>query len=394
MRPQSTSSRVPSHSVTIVRWIIVPTLAVLLAPALGCNISAKPTLMANMAKNEITVSQLRAKDYEYAARFGHAVAACVTDIVVATEDAKVVENAFRWRMWAMPQARSASFDQDPLRALIELWILASQQHQFFTVGNGREWFGDQQERATETTLRLQDKVEALMTETMSNDALIAINEAKRDWVATHPIEGELVARPTARADLASLVPPKQMGTLSAVQSMQETLGDMNDRITILTEQAPVEARWQAEYLITSLFDDNIHEDVETVVASLRTMTEFLETFEETASTQSAAIFEGIQDERMMIFEAVERERAAILRAIENERATILNELDAQLSTATAEADAAARGLIDQATAELDTVGRGLVDHFFLRLIELLAIGGVTVLLVRLVLRKRRKTEAP
>jgi hypothetical protein len=376
------------------RCIIIATLALLLAHALGCSRSAKPTLMANMAKTEITVSQLRAIDYEYAARFGHAVAACVADIVVGTEDAEVVERAFRWRIWAMPQARSASFDQDPLAALIELWILASQQHQFFTVGNGSAWFGDQQERAKETTRQLQDKAEALMAETMSDDALIAIKEAKRGWVQTHPIEGELVARPTARADLASLVPPKQMGTLSAVQSMQETVGDMNDRITILTEQAPVEARWQAEYLITSLFDDNIHEDIETVVGSLRTMTEFLETFEETASTQSAAIFEGIKDERIMIFDAVERERAAILGAIENERAAILHALDAQLSTVTAEVDTVGRGLIDQATAELDTVGRGLVDHFFFRLIELLAVVSIAVLLVRLLVRRRHKTEAP
>ncbi|MBW2381457.1 MAG: hypothetical protein JRG70_18255, partial [Deltaproteobacteria bacterium] len=45
-----------------------------------------------------------------------------------------------------------------------------------------------------------------------------------------------------------------------------------------------------------------------------------------------------------------------------------------------------------ATTELDQVGRGLIDHFFVRLIEVLAVVGVasflTVLLVLAVLRRR------
>jgi hypothetical protein len=78
--------------------------------------------MANMAKKEITVSQLRAIDDEYAARFGHAVAASAHEIVTETEDADVFEDALRWRMWAIPQARAAAFAQDrwprPHRSLL------------------------------------------------------------------------------------------------------------------------------------------------------------------------------------------------------------------------------------------------------------------------------------
>lgn len=86
--------------------------------------------MANMAKKAVTVRQIRAVDDEYAARFGHVVAACVHEMVAATEDADVVLHAFRSRMWAMPQARAAAFDQDQLTGLIELRILADRHHQF------------------------------------------------------------------------------------------------------------------------------------------------------------------------------------------------------------------------------------------------------------------------
>jgi hypothetical protein len=40
-----------------------------------------------------------------------------------------------------------------------------------------------------------------------------------------------------------------------------------------------------------------------------------------------------------------------------------------------------------ATTELDQLGQGLIDHFFIRLIEVLAV----VLLVILVLRRRRSS---
>jgi hypothetical protein len=364
-------------------------LLIFVVTLVGCNKEARPTLMANMAKKEIAVGQLRAIDYEYAARFGHAVAACVHEIVTATDDPEVVQHALRWRMWAMPQARAAAFDQDPLKALIELWILADQQHQFFTSGEGQAWFGEQQPRAQATTLELKAKAELLMSQTMTSGALRAIQEAKRNWVETHPIEGELVSRPTARADLANLVPPRQSGTLQAVASIQETVGDMNDRITILTEQAPVEARWQAEYLVASLFDDRLHGDLNTVVGSLERMTGFLDSFEETTARQTAAIFDGIERERVMVFDAIERERAEILAALTDEREAILRGVDSQLSKTTSNMDAVARGLIDDATVELDGVGRGLIDHFFIRLSQVLVLVSLGILLFRWLTRRRK-----
>ncbi|MBW2211959.1 MAG: hypothetical protein JRG67_13125, partial [Deltaproteobacteria bacterium] len=82
-------------------------------------------------------------------------------------------------------------------------------------------------------------------------------ENGRAWVDEHPIEGQLFVRPTAGADLAGLVPETKQGGLKAVASLEETFRDLNDRITILTVQMPVEARWQAEYLTNSLFEERV-----------------------------------------------------------------------------------------------------------------------------------------
>ena len=120
-------------------------LTVVLA-ALGCATTpAKPTLMANTAKDEITVYQLRALDYEYASQFGQLVAACVESITASGIDDATRHHAHQWRLWAAPQARFAAFDQDPVAGVVELWVLAVQQNDFFRDGTGKDWFGPEHE---------------------------------------------------------------------------------------------------------------------------------------------------------------------------------------------------------------------------------------------------------
>ncbi len=63
---------------------------------LGCSTTpSKPSLMANMAQQDVTVAQLRAKDYEYAARFGQLVSTSVLDIVEASDQLAVFDYAYQ-----------------------------------------------------------------------------------------------------------------------------------------------------------------------------------------------------------------------------------------------------------------------------------------------------------
>lgn len=347
---------------------------------LGCNSApSKPSMMANMAKEDLTVYQLRAMDYEYALRFAQLVSAAVSDIIEASDDSDIREHALQWRLWAMPQARSAAFDQDPFAGLIELWILARQQHQFFEEGEGKDWFGAQRARALETTLHLQRVSEELLTEVMPDGQADRMRGIGQEWVEQHPIEGKLYVRPTARADLAAFVTHAQHGGLKAVGSMEETVRDLSDRITILSAQAPLEVRWQAEYLVEALFEERVQGRIDSIVGSLENFTGFLDSFEGTLSAQTQTLLEGIERERITIFNAVENERAAIVEAVEGERRAVLEGLDSQMS---------------QASTRLESVGQGLIDHFFTRLIQILVVSGIVVfLIVLLVLAVVRRRSA-
>jgi hypothetical protein len=356
--------------------------ATLFASLAGCSTTpSKPSLMANMAQQDVTVQQLRAIDYEYAARFGQLVSTTVLDIVEASDTLAVFDYAYQWQMWAASQARGASFDRDPFAGMIELWALAGQQRRHFTDGGGKDAFAGQQAMAVQTTERLERDIREVASSVMEPEAFEDLSAKVDAWVDRNPIEGRLFVRPTARADLAALVPVEKQGGLKAVGSIEDQFRDLNDRLGILTTQLPSEARWQVEYVTNSLFEERLDGPVDELVVTMENINSFLDQFEATVDGQVSTLLETVERERLAVFEAIAKERAMVLTAVEQERTSVMDKLDAQLLAA---------------TTSLNDVGKGLIDHFFVRLIEVLAVVGVatilTVLLVLVVLRKRRGSD--
>ncbi|MGB5545430.1 MAG: hypothetical protein WBM74_02585 [Polyangiales bacterium] len=354
----------------------------LISSVFGCSTTpSKPSLMANMAKGDVTVPQLRAINYEYAARFGQLVSTSVLDIVEASDKLEVFNHAYQWQMWAASQARGASFDHDPFAGMLELWALAGQQRKHFTEGGGKDAFAGQQAIAIQTTEWLERDIRETASSVMEPEAFQDLSAKVDAWTDENPIEGRLFMRPTARADLAALVPAEKQGGLKAVGSIEDQFRDLNDRLGILTTQLPAEARWQVEYVTNSLFEERLEAPVDELVVTMENINGFLDEFEGTVDGQVSTLLEAVERERLAVFDAIAEERAMVLTAIEQERVSVMDKLDSQLLTA---------------TAKLDDVGKGLIDHFFMRLIEVLAVVGVatilTVLLVLLVLRKRRGSD--
>jgi len=354
----------------------------LFASLAGCSTTpAKPSLMANMAQQDVTVPQLRALDYEYAARFGQLVSTTVLDIVEVSDELEVFDRAYQWQMWATAQARGASFDRDPFAGMLELWALAGQQRKHFTEGGGKDAFAGQQAMAVQTSERLERDIREIASSVMEPETFEDLSAKVDAWVDRNPIEGRLFMRPTARADLAALVPAEKQGGLKAVGSIEDQFRDLNDRLGILTTQLPAEARWQVEYVTNSLFEERLEAPIDELVVTLENVNGFLDELDGMVDGQVSTLLGAVETERLAVFEAIAEERAMVLTAVEQERISVMNELDSQLVTV---------------TAKLNDVGKGLIDHFFVRLIEVLAVVGVatilTVLLVLLVLRKRHSSD--
>ncbi len=337
----------------------------------GCATTPdKPALMASVASEDISVIELRATDYEFASRFGQLVAKCCAEITEATDDGEIRERALLWRAYASPQARAAAFNQDPLAGLIELWALAAQQRAYFTEGDGKDAFGDQQACAFETTAQLEREAETLAAGVIPEENFENVKQRVAAWAAAHPIEGRLYVRPTAQADLAALVQANTQGGLKAVGSMEETLRDLNYRIAILSVQVPVEARWQAEYLVNALFEERLGEPTDKVVETMDDISAFLDDFEPVLGNQVTRLLDAITSEREAAFAAIDQKTAQVLGALEGERVAVLDSVDEE---------------VDKAVGRVEATGRSLIDHFFERLIGVLVAIGIFILIMVAVL---------
>jgi len=357
------------------------TVAALLAFVwIGCGgAPQKPTLMADMASEEISVTELRAADYEFASRFSQLVSKCAMDIVDESDDREIRERALIWRMYASPQARSAAFNQDPFAGLLELWALAGQQRVFFTEGEGKDAFGDHQACVTETSKQLEQEAEQLAAGVMPDENFERLKQQVAEWVVAHPIEGRLYVRPTAQADLAALVHATGQTGLKAVGSMEETFRDLNDRLAILSVQMPLEVRWQAEYLVHSLFEERLSEPTDTLIESMNDISAFLEEFETALGNQTTRLLDAFTLEREAAFAAIEEERKKILEAVDGERVAVLDSVNAE---------------VDEALTRVEATGRDLIDHFFERLIGVLVAIGIFLFIMVAVLIGALRSRAP
>ena len=214
---------------------------------------------------------------------------------------------------------------------------------------------------------------------MPNENVDFLKQRVAEWVAAHPIEGRLFVRPTAQADLASLVHAEGPGGLQAVGSIDETFRDLNDRITILSVQMPLEARWQAEYLIHSLFEERLNEPMETLIESMNDISAFLAEFDVSLGTQTTRLLDAFTLEREAAFASIEEERKQILEALEGKRIEVVDSVNAE---------------VGEALSRFEETGRGLIDHFFERLIGVLVAIGIFIFIIVAVLIGALRSRAP
>lgn len=335
--------------------LLVPIVVVLAACGGG---PAKPALMAKSTDVVVTVSQLRAMDYDFASRFTASVTGCADEITAASDDTAVRRRALLWKMNAGPAARSAAFHHDPLVALYDLWALTLQQRDYFTDGGGAELFGLWQQCPVVVSRQLVDDVREIARSVTGSGDISEIQQHLESWAEQNPIEGSLLFRRSASADISAATQQMPHKGLQAVESLEETTRDLADRIKILSADLPTESRWQAEYLVRGLFEDYLEAPTGLVLGALdrvNTVVDAVEPFlGAEQDTPFAALLRGAEDERNAWFDAMGDAGATLRDSVASERRAWRQSIHGEM----------AWGLV-----ELERTGRTLIDHAFLRAIQ-------------------------
>lgn len=262
-----------------------------------------------------------------------------------------------WKIHAEEGLQQAAYQVSPKVALIDTWVFSAQMEQFFSPdGKGAELFdGDV---AFKTSQVLNDDIKNMADKLLSSSEFSDAKNFIKAFVAEHPFDNVMMRRtPSLKAWLAhqNIDETEAVATLG---TMPEALGDVSDRLGLVSEQTPKIMTWKAQLIAmnSSLNGNDINKTMESLRDTsesfqdfVRNNPEYMQNLAEQMSLQLQPLLDDLDiktddklnqlsaerialevmvaRERQELVDMVERERNAIAVIVSQEREKLTQDLD-------------------------------------------------------------------
>ncbi|PIB16626.1 hypothetical protein B853_10210 [Vibrio rotiferianus CAIM 577 = LMG 21460] len=250
-----------------------------------------------------------------------------------------------WKINAEEGLQAAAYQVSPMAALIDTWVFSYQMNQFYSAGAGKGLFAT--DEATQVSAHLAKEVDKLAQSLLKKDVYVKTKVFVADFVEKYPFTDlSMIRTPAYRAWLAA----NQISEEEAVTTlgtMPEAIGDVSDRLSLVSEQTPKIMTWKAQLL--ALNSSASIEQVNAALNSLKVTSESLKDFidnnpeymrnlAEQMALKLQPLVEDIDqkteerlsqlsEERQALELMVARERQEIAQIITNEREKFAQDLD-------------------------------------------------------------------
>lgn len=177
-----------------------------------------------------------------------------------------------WKIHAEQGMQRAAFQSSPTASLIDSWVFTEQMKNYFSSLDEMDAFDIK--LATASSQKLSDNINELAASVFSDEEYQASKKFVQNFAQQHAFDDISFVRTPAYRDWiketnlteASL----NMGT------MPEAMGDVSDRVSISSEQAPKIIGWKAQLI--ALNSDLHGEDLQATLRSLRASSESFQDF--------------------------------------------------------------------------------------------------------------------
>lgn len=250
-----------------------------------------------------------------------------------------------WKINAEEGLQSAAYQVSPMAGLIDTWVFAHQMEQFFAQGGGKDLFVGEQ--AKQVSAHLAQEIDKLAQALLKPNVYKQSNQFVAQFVRTYPFADlSLIRTPAYRAWLAANNISAE-DAVSTLGTMPEAIGDVSDRLSLVSEQTPKIMTWKAQLL--ALNSTASIEQVNQALDSLKVTSDALNDFilnnpqymsdlAEKMSLQLQPLVEEIDQktearlaqlsvERQALEKMVARERQEIALIISHEREQFAQDLD-------------------------------------------------------------------
>ncbi|AYO19193.1 chemotaxis protein [Vibrio owensii] len=250
-----------------------------------------------------------------------------------------------WKINAEEGLQAAAYQVSPMAALIDTWVFTHQMSQFYSEGAGKDLFATGE--AKKVSEHLAKEVDKLAKSLLKKDVYEKTQVFVTDFVEKYPFADlSMIRTPAYRAWLqANQISEEE--AVTTLGTMPEAIGDVSDRLSLVSEQTPKIMTWKAQLL--ALNSSASIEQVNAALNSLKVTSESLKDFidnnpeymrnlAEQMAVQLQPLVEDIDqkteerlsqlsDERQALELMVARERQEIAQIITNEREKFAQDLD-------------------------------------------------------------------
>ncbi|EGQ8219061.1 chemotaxis protein [Vibrio parahaemolyticus] len=250
-----------------------------------------------------------------------------------------------WKINAEEGLQAAAYQVSPMAALIDTWVFTHQMNQFYATGAGRDIFAT--DEAKQVSAHLANEVDLLAQSLLKKEVYDKTKLFVADFVKQYPFADlSMIRTPAYRAWLEANQISEE-DAVTTLGTMPEALGDVSDRLSLVSEQTPKIMTWKAQLLAlnSSASIEKVNAALNSLQVTADSMRDFidnnpeymrylaeqmaveLQPLVEDIDQKTEAHLSQLGEERQALEDMVARERQEIALIITHEREKFAQDMD-------------------------------------------------------------------
>ncbi|ENL4769727.1 chemotaxis protein [Vibrio parahaemolyticus] len=250
-----------------------------------------------------------------------------------------------WKINAEEGLQAAAYQVSPMAALIDTWVFTHQMNQFYATGAGRDIFAT--DEAKQVSAHLANEVDQLAQSLLKKEVYDKTKLFVADFVKQYPFADlSMIRTPAYRAWLEANQISEE-DAVTTLGTMPEALGDVSDRLSLVSEQTPKIMTWKAQLLAlnSSASIEKVNAALNSLQVTADSMRDFIDNNPEYMRYLAEQMVVELQplvddidqktqerlsqlgEERQALEEMVARERQEIALIITHEREKFAQDMD-------------------------------------------------------------------
>ncbi|MBE4238853.1 chemotaxis protein [Vibrio parahaemolyticus] len=250
-----------------------------------------------------------------------------------------------WKINAEEGLQAAAYQVSPMAALIDTWVFTHQMNQFYATGAGRDIFAT--DEAKQVSAHLANEVDQLAQSLLKKEVYDKTKLFVADFVKQYPFADLSMIRTPAYRTWLEANQISEEDAVTTLGTMPEALGDVSDRLSLVSEQTPKIMTWKAQLLAlnSSASIEKVNAALNSLQVTADSMRDFIDNNPEymrylaeqmavelqplvdDIDQKTEARLSQLGEERQALEEMVARERQEIALIITHEREKFAQDMD-------------------------------------------------------------------